>query len=283
MIATELRYPVEIAALVARLPERIPGGPVSASPHSLAVVTGTSSGIGQALARELLGRGWAVVGIARRSVSFDTPAYAHVQADLADFAGLAAALEATVRPLLADPAVHRVGLVNNAAAIALLGPVQRIDPGELSTVFAINTTAPVFLMGWLLRHCRSGVPIRIVNVSTGAAARPMPGLGAYASSKAALRMAGMILAAELDARTGPVPDATILSYEPGIVDTAMQSAARSSTAEMLPIVQTFKDWAATGSLAPPTAPAAEIADYLAGDGHPRWMEGRFGQAAPSRT
>jgi benzil reductase ((S)-benzoin forming) len=78
-----------------------------------------------------------------------------------------------------------------------------------------------------------------------------------------------------------VLDATVLSYEPGVVDTAMQTAARGSSPERLPSVAMFERFAAEGRLVPPTAPAAEIADYLEGDGHPRFGEKRYGE--PSRS
>jgi benzil reductase ((S)-benzoin forming) len=248
------------------------------SPHALALVTGTSSGIGEAVARELLRRGWSVAGVSRRPAAIQEPRYTHTSLDLADLAGLTAYLEAQVLPLISDPKVNRLGLVNNAALVALLGPVAQLDPAALLNAYAVNAAAPVLLMGWFLRRRRPGVPLRIVNVSSGAAVDPFPGLGAYASSKSALRMAGRVLATELDSRErqdAPHPDVTILSYEPGLVDTPMQAAARASTVETLPIVQHFVQWAATGALVPPALPAAEIADYLEADDHPRWAEWRF--------
>jgi benzil reductase ((S)-benzoin forming) len=254
---------------------------VSASSYPIAVVTGTSSGIGEAVAQALLERGWRVVGMSRRDANIGAPGYTHFRMDLGDLAGLTALLDTKIRPLISDPAVTRLGLVNNAALVALLGPMDQLDPTALLNVYAVNTAAPILLMGWCLRHARPGIPLRIVNVSTGAAVTPFPGLGAYGTSKAALRMAGMILAAELELRsqTGSAPDATALSFEPGLVDTPMQAAARSSPAETLPIVQVFEDWAATGALVPPAAPAAEIADYLDADGHPRWLERRYAPPA----
>lgn len=265
-------------------PSSLSGAHVPAS-HSFALVTGTSSGIGESLARDLLGRGWSVVGISRRTAAIEVPGYTHLRLDLADHGAVHAALKTTVAPILADPSVRRVGLVNNAALVGLLGPVDRIDPTALLTVYAVNTAAPIHLMGWFLRHLRPQVPLRIVNVSTGAAVTPLPGLGAYGTSKAALRLAGMILAAELDGRAAGAagPDVSILSYEPGLVDTPMQGAIRTSTAETIPIIEMFRDWAATGTLVPSTAPAAGIADYLEGDGHPRWSELRYDPAAGSRT
>ena len=251
---------------------------VPSTRQPFALVTGTSSGIGEALARELLARGWQVVGMARRATSIEDPRYTHLQLDIGNLAALGSILDAQVAPRVADPAVTRLGLVNNAAMEALLGPISRLDAAAMLAVYAVNTAAPVLLMGWFQRHARAGLPLRIVNVSTGAAVDPYPGLGAYGNTKAALRMAGMILAAELDTAAPTatsLPDTSILSFEPGLVDTPMQTAVRSSSVETLPIVQRFKDFASTGALAPPTLPARAIADYLTSDGHLRWEEHRF--------
>lgn len=250
--------------------------------HSLAFVTGTSSGIGEALALDLLGQGWRVIGAARRDAPIRNARYTHLRVDIGDLAALSALLESEVKPLLADPAVTRVGLVNNAALVALLGTVERIDPLVLPTVYAVNTAAPILLMGWFLRNTRRGVPLRIVNVSSGLAVMPLPGAVAYGNTKAALRMAGMVAAAELDAASGAGNrDASFLSYEPGLVDTPMQTTARNTPRETLPAVQLFTDWAAAGALVAPAIPAHEIADYLCSDGHPRWLERRYQPAPPA--
>ena len=49
---------------------------------SVAVITGTSSGLGAAIAAALLQEGWTVVGLSRRPVDFGNPHYRHIQADL---------------------------------------------------------------------------------------------------------------------------------------------------------------------------------------------------------
>jgi NAD(P)-dependent dehydrogenase (short-subunit alcohol dehydrogenase family) len=199
--------------------------------------------------------------------------YSHLSLDLADASGLAAGVEEQLGSLISDPAVDRIGLANNAADPALLGPVAGLDPVEMHRVFAVNVVAPIWLMGWLVRKSRSEAALRIVNVSTGAAVDPFPGLATYASSKAALRMSGRVLATELEA--GGRPDACVLSYDPGIVDTAMQAAVRASSAETVPAVEFFRQVAADGRLTPPEAPAGEIADFLGGDGYASFSEKRF--------
>ena len=185
--------------------------------------------------------------------------------------------------MVADPAIARLALVNNAANVALHGQVDQLDPAAMMRAYAVNTVAPVLLMGWILRNGAPGVPIRIVNVSTGAAVQPLPGLGAYSATKAALRLVGMILAAELEMRPGAPRDVSVLSYDPGVVETPMQQAVRASTAEKLPIVQMFQQLAAHRMLRTPDVPATAIADYLDANGHPRFREETFAFEPPPAT
>jgi benzil reductase ((S)-benzoin forming) len=243
----------------------------------LAIVTGTSSGIGEQVARQLLQRGWEVIGIARRAVAMHTPGYVHCTLDLADVARLTAGLETQIGSRVRDGGLTRLALVNNAADVALLGQVDQLEPTGMLQAYAVNTIAPVLLMGWVLRTAPPPIPVRIVNVSSGAGVEPFPGLGAYGATKAALRLAGMVLAAELDLRAagGAPRDATVWSYEPGVVATPMQDAVRSAPTKTVPIVQVFQDLAAQGRLRLADAPATEIVSYLEADGHPRFSEQRF--------
>jgi benzil reductase ((S)-benzoin forming) len=247
----------------------------------LAIVTGTSTGIGEAVARLLLEHGWAVIGIARRRAVIDHDQYHHLSLDLRQFDTAEDALRDCVVPLLRQSPT-RVGLVNNAASPDLLGVMERTSAAALLDLLAVNTVAPISLMALLSRECDPVTPLRIVNVSSGAAVNAFPGLAAYSSSKAALRMAGMVIAAEWasnapHARTRP--DAAILSYEPGIVDTEMQVAARSADTEAFPWVTMFRDFAERGMLVPPAAPARDIVEFLETDGHPPFTERRLGAGA----
>jgi benzil reductase ((S)-benzoin forming) len=251
---------------------------LTTGPDRLALVTGASSGIGRALCQDLVDHGWRVFGLSRRPGNIAHPHYGHLHADLTEVTALGGRLDAEVAGAVSDPTLRRMALVNNAADPGLLGPVDTLDPADLLKVYAVNTAAPVFLMGWFVHRCRPGLALRIVNVSTGAATDALPGLGPYGSSKAALRMAGKVLASELDERAaeGPAMDITILSYEPGIVDTEMQTAVRGSSRDIVPTVEMFRQFKAEGKLVPPQIPAGEIVDYVASDSHPRFMESRLG-------
>ena len=233
----------------------------------LALVTGTSTGIGAAVARELLQHGWHVVGIARRAAPLDMPNYRHLSLDLADVPTASAAIERDVGAILVERTCQRIGLVNNAG-VAPAGRARTLDAAELLRAYALNAVMPLWLIGFLLKHRLPGTPVRVVNLSSGAAGRPYPGLAAYCSSKAALRMAGMAVALEDD------PDLAILSYGPGTVDTDMQFAVRSVPLEEFPGGAMFRQFHAEGRLAAPERPAADIVEFLEADSTDRFTEAR---------
>jgi benzil reductase ((S)-benzoin forming) len=246
----------------------------------LAIVTGTTAGIGLAVATDLVDRGWHVIGFARRPSGMEHERYEHVSVDLAEPAGAAVTIERAIGDRLGDTRWTRIGLVNNAASAGLLGPVEQVAPQEFARMLALNMVTPIWLMGFVVSRSHSSAAVRMVSVSSGAAVNAFPGLSAYASSKAGLRMAGMVLAAELASgeRSTPAPaDVAILSYEPGTVDTAMQQATRAVPREVYPWVGMFHRIAAEGLLVAPELPAAEVADFLEADGHATFTERRYGR------
>jgi NAD(P)-dependent dehydrogenase (short-subunit alcohol dehydrogenase family) len=145
--------------------------------------------------------------------------------------------------------------------------VQNLKAAELGSALALNVAMPLWLIGLLARLKAAGTPLRVVNVSSGAAHRAVPGLSAYCASKAALRMAGMVAAAELD-------DVAIYSYEPGVVDTEMQRAAREMPLDEFPSGAMFRQYHAEGRLAAPELPAADIVKFLESERAERFVEGR---------
>jgi NAD(P)-dependent dehydrogenase (short-subunit alcohol dehydrogenase family) len=230
-----------------------------------ALVTGTSTGIGAAVAKELLKRGWDVVGIARRAAKIEDKRYRHLKLDLSDIRKSAPMIEREVGKRLGE-GWNRVALVNNAA-IGLSGRVQSFDADELARSFELNTVTPLWMMGFMIKRAKA--PIRVVNVSSGAAVRPFPGLAAYCAAKAGLHLGGASVAAE------DAPDLHILSYQPGVVDTEMQLSTRSKSLDEFPWGTTFRQYHAEGRLVAPERPAADIVQFLEADGGERFSEKRF--------
>jgi len=187
----------------------------------VALITGSSRGLGRALARTLAARGWTLVLDARGSPDLDGVArelagwtrVVAVAGDVADpehRAALAAAVDG-----LGDLDL----LVNNASA---LGPspmpaLADFPLTELARVYEVNVLAPLGLIQLLLPALtRAGG--RIVDVSSDAAVEPYPGWGGYGSAKAALDQLTAVLAAER-------PDLKVYGFDPGDMRTDLHQQA----------------------------------------------------------
>jgi benzil reductase ((S)-benzoin forming) len=242
----------------------------------LAVVTGASVGLGKTLARVLLERGWQVLGLARRDAGLHVGRYRHERLDLADLDAVESYFTHRFPRDYDLSAYERVGLVNNAGVLEPVGLLGNVSAADLARAMAVNATTPAWLSGYFLRHARH-TRLRILDVSSGAASNPSAGRAAYCMSKAALRMAGLVLAEEarLPGEAGRARDVAIISYSPGMLDTEMQHVARSARPEDFPGVQRFIDVHARGKLIPPEHPAHEIAQLLERDDLPLYSELRY--------
>ena len=154
-----------------------------------AVVTGASSGIGEATARKLARDGWRVVLIARRQDRLDALA-----GELEGASALAVDLTDTDAPERVRTAVEdRFGgrlklLVNNAGSSrrAFFGDPEKGGYATVRAVMDVNFDAVVRLTEALLPLLRDSAPSAIVNVSSVAGRVAYPKGGAYSASKFAL-------------------------------------------------------------------------------------------------
>lgn len=157
------------------------------------VVTGVSTGIGNAAARVLVKNGFRVFGSVRKEEDAAAlkkdlgESFVPLVFDVTDEAGIARAA-AQVREALKGEKL--AGLVNNAG-IAVSGPLIDLDPDEFRKQMEVNVTGPFLVtqaFAPLLGTDRAlkGEPGRIVNISSVAGIRAMPFLGPYAASKFAL-------------------------------------------------------------------------------------------------
>lgn len=149
--------------------------------YSSAVVTGASSGIGEAMARQLGRAGVPTVVVARRADRLEALAaeFASIEvlvADLTTDEGVAA-----VEALIAS---RGVDLVVNNAGFGTSGPFHTLDPDRLDREIALNVRALTRLSHAALRAM---VPARrghLLNVSSVASFQPAPSLAVYAATKA---------------------------------------------------------------------------------------------------
>ncbi|MBA3684221.1 MAG: SDR family oxidoreductase [Planctomycetes bacterium] len=185
----------------------------------ITVVTGASSGLGEALARRLAARGDTVVAIARSRERLEAlaraqPGIVPIAADIADRAAVETAVarvEAEVGPIGA--------LVNNAAVFAMQ-PLQDQQPAEIEAQIATNLLGTIWITRAVVPHLlrrRSG---RIVMVASVAGIRGIPGQSVYCASKHGMLGFADALAQEL------LPHGVLVSSLcPGAIDTPLWSHA----------------------------------------------------------
>lgn len=241
-----------------------------------AFVTGTSTGIGLATARALLKNGWIVFGTARRDCPIKNKNYKHVNADLSDITSFKPALTVLLRDQF--DLYKRIVLINNAAVAGNLVTMDNYEPEELQNIITINYIVPVWLMGFFVSRINQETELQIVNISSGAARKAFPGMAGYCSTKAALKMAGETLAAELKIKSSNEnPRISILSYEPGVVETNMQVQARSASLEDFPAGKMFRSFKEAEMLASPGVVALELVEFIEKGFESVFTEKRFGE------
>jgi uncharacterized protein len=171
----------------------------------LAMVTGASSGIGEAYAEQLAREGWDLVVVARRRDRLDElagrltrehgVAVRVIDADLADIEQLGA--------LRAEVLDMRLELLVNNAALAHYGPFAELEPEAANALVELNVLAPVMLARAVLPAMVDRGAGAIINVASllafsGAWEGPhLPKRAVYASSKAFLVTFTQVLASEL--------------------------------------------------------------------------------------
>jgi len=222
------------------------------------ILTGVSRGLGASLARALVERDVDVLGVGRTTApGLESARFAFAQADLADVAGIDAALAPAFQALAARQPTS-VTLVNNAATTEPMGLMRLHDSASAARSLDVNLASPAALCALFLRtFADASVERRIVNVSSGAARSAIAGVGLYCAAKAGLEMLTRVIAAEVsDARFAAI------SLRPGVIDTDMQTRMRTKTEVEVPAIAMFRAFHADRRLVAPDAAAAKIADKV---------------------
>ena len=156
----------------------------------VALVTGASKGIGEAMARGLAEYGASVVVSSRKQEAVDAVAE-QFRADGLEATGIAANMcDFEDIHALVDSTINTYGridiIVNNAAVNPVFGPVQDTDERAFDKIIDVNLKGPFELCKKAYPALRQGGGGSIIHISSIGGLKPEPGIGIYSVSKAAI-------------------------------------------------------------------------------------------------
>lgn len=204
---------------------------------TVALVTGASSGIGEATARRLAEEGAAIALVARRKERLEALAAElnqrggralAIQADVTEQAQAAAAVDRTVREL------RRLDILVNNAGVMLLGPAVGAPLEEWERMVRLNVLGLLYCTHAALPHLLKAAergPRRVadlVNISSVAGRMTRAGSGVYNLTKWGIGAFSDSLRQEVTRRY-----LRVSVVEPGLVDTELQNHLRPEIKETL--------------------------------------------------
>ena len=167
-------------------------------------LTGTTSGLGKALAKTYSKTGYEIYGLSRTKSN----EYNHVTCDLERVYDISYKLSTLLKDVKEIDVVYL-----NAGVLGNIEYLNKIKLHDLETSFTINTWANKVIIDYMIMN---NIEVKqVVAISSGASQKTYTGWGEYSISKAALNMMIQVYAEEH-------PDIHFLSVSPGPVDTPMQ-------------------------------------------------------------
>jgi len=193
----------------------------------IALVTGASRGLGEGVARALAKEGAKVMLVARDDALVQKVAReigGEAQAcDVSDHAAVVQLAAATRKQL---GGLHI--LVNNVGVIEPIAELATSDPTAWARSIQINLIGAYNAVHAVLDGMIKGGGGTIINVSSGAAYRPLEGWSAYCTGKAGLAMMTRAIKLETEGK-----GIRIFGFSPGTIDTDMQVKIRASGMNMI--------------------------------------------------
>lgn len=235
-------------------------------PH-LYVLTGASRGLGLAMARQLMQPGNSLLCISRHANALlaQTAAQADIPLtqwthDLIDGEALSHRLQDWLA-LQGAEAFSSATLINNAGMIPAITPLSNAHPSELARALRVGLEAPMQITSRFLNATRDwGVPLKVLNISSGLGRRPMASQSAYCAAKAGLDHFTRCLALDEAQREH---GARVCALAPGVVDTDMQVELRGAPAAQFPDQPRFEKLKNQGLLTSSEEAARQVLAYLA--------------------
>lgn len=234
----------------------------SSSTLPIVILSGPTRGLGKALFDQLLIQEFPIICVGRdleKIAAAAKKAHNQIQLIEVDLAAEPSVLTGALVQLrhieLSNPTKPLV-FINNASVIEPIGQVRSDNYGGVERAMRINYLSPIFIANLLSDITQTlDCSLHILNVSSGAASRPIRGWQSYCASKAACKMGLDVLAAEN-------ANVQVTHFDPGVMDTSMQQLIRDQPVTNMPDVATFRKYREDGLLKQPELVAVELIQLM---------------------
>lgn len=246
------------------------------------LITGCSSGVGNATATAFLDEGWTVYATARNTDDIESLAEAGCETaplDVTDEDGISDVVDRVIEEQ------GQIDCLVNNAGYGQFGPVEDTPTELLHDQFDVNVYGPHRLMRAVLPEMRERGEGTIINVSSVSGRVSTPGMGAYCGSKHALEALSDALRSEVDEY-----DIDIVLVEPGPVATSFgnrmnDELSKLDRSDAYDAIYTFyEDMEIFGGQSPVAIPSEVVAETILEAGvspnpNSRYPAGAFGTLA----
>ncbi|MBD1380855.1 (S)-benzoin forming benzil reductase [Metabacillus arenae] len=232
------------------------------------IVTGASRGLGQALVKGLLEKESRFFCLSRqtddelRNLAKEKGAELEfINLDLMDITKIKKAIP-DIAAKIDFEAMDQIYLINNAGTVSPTTTVGGAEVDKLAQSIHLNYMAPMVLSNGFVKHTKQFKGRKVVvNISSGAANRPVHGWSEYCSDKAGLDMFTKTFGLEQSREKYPVE---VISFSPGVMNTGMQKEIRSSSMKDFAGVEDFKELHEKGLLHSPQFVADQLIKLMSG-------------------